>query len=144
MKKALIFFAALLLIFTIWYYWRNPLGTRIKIHDHVFTVEIAATAQEKEQGLGYRDSLAPDHGMLFPYDHKDQYQFWMKGMRFPLDFVWIDGKRIVDITISVPVATNEPLPVYRPKAPVDKILELNAGTVEKVGIAIGDTVEILR
>ncbi len=144
MKKAFIFAAVLLGMFTVWFYWRNPLGTRIKIHDHIFTVEIAASAKEKERGLGYRDSLAPDHSMLFPYDHKDQYQFWMKGMRFPLDFIWIDGRRIVDITTNVPAPIGDALPIYRPKVPVDKILELNAGTVEKIGIAIGDTIEILR
>ncbi len=144
MKKILIFLAVLLGTFTIWYYWRNPLSTRIKLHNQIFLVDVAVTEQEKRRGLGYRDSLPPDRGMLFVYNQKGQYDFWMKGMRFPLDFMWIDGKNVVDITTNVPVATSESLPQYRPKVPVDKILELNAGTVEKYGIAIGDTIEILR
>ncbi len=144
MKKAAIFFAALLGIFTLWYYRQHPLTTRIKLHDQIFFVELAVTPSEKERGLGYRDNLEAGHGMLFPYDRKDQYSFWMKGMRFPIDILWMDERTVVDITANVPVTISEPLPVYQPKVPVDKVLELPAGTAQRAGIAIGDTMEILR
>lgn len=146
MKKVIIFLVAILGVFTIWFYWKNPLVTRIKLHDHIFTVELAITPKEKERGLGYRDTLTPDHGMLFVYDRKEQFNFWMKGMRFPLDFVWIADKTVisVDTDIQPPGSSSETLKIYSPPIPVDKVLELPAGTVKTTGIAIGDSIEILR
>lgn len=146
MKKVLIFLAALLGVFTIWFYWRNPLVTKVKLHDRIFIVDVAITPKEKERGLGYRDALAPDHGMLFVYDRKEQFQFWMKGMRFPLDIIWILDKTVisVDTDIQPPSTPTEQLKVYAPPVPVDKVLELPAGSVKATGIAVGDTMEVLR
>ncbi len=144
MKKLIIFAVFALVAFTLWYYRQHPLSTRVKIRDHVFLVDVAVTPEDKERGLAYRDFLASDRGMLFIYDHKGQYDFWMKGMRFPLDFVWLDDKRVVDITANVPVAANGTLPAYHPKVPVNQVLEVPAGTIENIGITIGDTLEVLR
>lgn len=84
------------------------------------------------------------HGMLFPYDHKEQFEFWMRGMRFPLDFIWIDGKNVADITENVPPPLENERPVIvKPLVPVDKVLEVNAGTVARIGIKVGDTVEYI-
>ncbi len=146
MKKILVFLAALLGVFTVWFYWKNPLTTRVRIHTRIFLVDLAVTPKEKERGLGNRESLVADHGMLFVYDHKEQYGFWMKNMRFPLDFVWIAGKTVIslDTDVQPPASPNEQLKVYQPPIGVDKVLELPAGTVKQTGITIGDTVEILR
>ena len=84
------------------------------------------------------------HGMLFPYDHKEQFEFWMKGMTFPLDFIWIDGKTVADITENVQPPSGDVRPtIVKPMVAVDKILEVNAGTVARIGINVGDTVEFL-
>ena len=144
MKKYILIFTILLLTGVVWFYIKHPLETRMQINNHVFVVELAITEAEKEKGLGYRDNLAPDHGMLFPYDHAEKYSYWMKGMRFPLDIIWIRDGKIVDITKNVPVATTLVLPVYSPKEPVNQVLELNAGTSDRDGIKVGDAAIILR
>jgi hypothetical protein len=89
--------------------------------------------------LGGRASLAGDHGMLFVFKDKDKYGFWMKGMNFPLDFVWLDGETVVDITPNVPTWTglDNPPPIY-PNQPVNMVLEVNAGVTSDVGLKIGD------
>ncbi len=126
------------------YYVNHPLSSKVKIRGTVFTVDVAATEQQKELGLGGRDSMPLDHGMLFPYDHKEQYEYWMKGMHFPLDFLWIDGKTVADMTPDIPFPTDgQPLRVVRPNVPVDKVLELNAGTIARLGIQVGDPVEFI-
>ena len=68
-------------------------------------------------GLGGRDRLDRDAGMYFVLTD-DSPRIWMKGMRFPLDLVWIDGDRVVEVTARVP---DEPpgtpesqLPIYSP------------------------------
>lgn len=144
MKKIILVGISILLLFTIWYYVRNPLTTRITIRSKTFSVDVAVTPKEKERGLSYLRSMNPDQGMLFVYDHPEQFQFWMKGMQFPLDFIWIRDKTIVDITKNVPAPKNptDQLPIYHPAVPVDKVLELPAGTTDRMGITVGDIVEI--
>ncbi|MCL4360717.1 DUF192 domain-containing protein [Patescibacteria group bacterium] len=127
--------------YTIYHYKTHPLGAAAVIRSHRIALLLAVTPSEKDRGLGHRDSLPPDTGMLFPFDRKARYQFWMKGMRFPLDFVWIADKKVADITQNVPPpAGSGPLPVYQPSVPVDQVLELNAGSVARLHIAVGDTV----
>lgn len=128
----------------VWYYIRHPLAPKILLGGRPFIVELAVSIKEKERGLGYRDALPSDQGMLFVYDHPEQYAFWMKGMRFPLDIIWIRDLRIVDMTKNVPVASTGALPLYKPSVPADKVLEVNAGTIDRLGLAVGDSIQILK
>lgn len=124
------------------YYWRNPLVTKVTINNYVFTVDVAVTSAEKERGLSFRNSLPNNHGMLFPYDNAQQYRFWMKDMKFPIDILWIRDKTVVDITKNAAVETDSELTVYAPRAPADTILEINAGLSDELGIKIGDRIAI--
>lgn len=86
-----------------------------------------------------------DEGMLFIFQSEGQHSFWMRGMLFPLDFIWISSDRsVVDITADVPApAPGVPdgeLPHYRPDQAVLYVLELNAGVVREAGVQIGDAV----
>jgi len=107
--------------------------------------EVVRSAAGRAQGLGERDSLAADEGMLFVFDEERVVSFWMRGMRFPLDFIWIsrDG-RVVDLTGDVPPpapgAPDAELPRYAPGAPVLYTLEVNAGVIDQAGVEVGDTV----
>ena len=74
--------------------WRHQVGpletTEITVGGVPLTVELAIEPADKARGLGYRDGLAPGAGMLFIFDSSAQRSFWMKGMRFCLDIVWIE------------------------------------------------------
>ena len=143
MKRILIVVIALLTIGLLWYYRSHPLASKVRIRGATIAVEVAATETQKQKGLGGRSSLPQDNGMLFPYDHKEQYNFWMRGMQFPLDFIWIDDKIIADITRNVQPPQGNNIPIVTPAVAIDTILEVNAGTVDRLGIQIGDTVEFL-
>lgn len=126
------------------YYYTHPLTAKIRIHNTVITVDVAATQEQKQKGLGKRPSMPEFSGMLFPYDHTEQFEFWMSGMQFPLDFVWIDGKTVVDISENIPHPKPGETPeIVKPRVPVDKVLELNAGSIKRFGIAIDDIVTFL-
>ena len=105
-------------------------------------VELVDDGDEMNKGLGYRDSLGEDMGMLFIYPEPIIPTFWMKGMRFDLDFIWILDGVVVEITenIPFPVDGEEQLPLIRPKELSDWILEVNAGWVEENGVSVGDVV----
>lgn len=107
--------------------------------------EVATTVDERAIGLGGRDALDDDAGMLFAYDEPTTPSFWMKDTLIPLDLVWIgEGGRIVDITPDVqpePGVRDEDLRRYSPGAPVRYVLEVNAGTAARLGLAVGNELE---
>lgn len=104
-------------------------------------VEIAATGAQSERGLGYRDALPADAGMIFDLHTATRPTFWMKGMRFPLDMVWVgDDKRVASITADIPPQPGVPddqLRRYASDTPVRYVLELNAGATSRLGLAPG-------
>ena len=110
----------------------------LKVGDAQFTVEVANTTTTRMRGLSGRDPLKEGEGMLFIFDKPSRYGFWMKDMKFALDFVWVSGDKVVGVTENVPPPASGTsmfsLPVYYPPENVDKILELNAGEVKRYGI----------
>lgn len=104
----------------------------------LFHVEIAATEAQREQGLMYRASMAADAGMVFLYDHPQQVAFWMKNTLIPLDMLFIgaDG-HIVSIHERAVPFSEETIPSG---ADALDVLEVNGGTVARLGIHTGDLV----
>lgn len=103
-----------------------------------FTVELALTPQQQAQGLMFRESMAPDAGMLFVYSHPQTAAFWMKNTLIPLDMLFIapDG-RVVNIhERAVPHSED----AIRSDGPVLGILEINGGMANRLGIRPGDRV----
>lgn len=103
-----------------------------------FRVEIARTEPERSKGLMYRQSLAPDAGMLFIFEHPAPLTFWMKNTLIPLDMIFIDGDRHV-----VGVVENAE-PLTQTGRRVDGlsryVLEINGGLSAKLGIQAGAAV----
>ena len=102
------------------------------------SIELAMTPLQQEQGLMYRGSLAPDAGMLFVFPGPQVAVFWMKNTLIPLDMLFIaaDG-HVADIhERAVPMSEANIVS----KVPVKAVLELNGGTVARLGIKDGDLV----
>jgi uncharacterized membrane protein (UPF0127 family) len=105
---------------------------------HRFEVELARTGAQHAQGLMYRRNLAEDAGMLFLYRGAGTVSMWMKNTTIPLDMMFIapDG-RIVDIAErTVPYSLETVSSRYAASA----VLEVNGGTVARLGIQPGDRV----
>ena len=115
------------------------------IGDVLFPAELAVALEERSQGLSGRESLPPGTGMLFVFESLSTASFWMAGVVFPLDFIWISRQcAVVDITPDAPpVPTGTPasqIPQYRSSAPASFNFEINGGEAETHGLAIGDKV----
>ena len=79
-----------------------------------------------------------------PLVNSQIYNFWMKDMNFPLDFLWLNEKKVIDLTENVPAPIDKDLTnltLYQPSEPVNEVIELNAGMVKELGIKIGDTLK---
>ena len=107
----------------------------ITIGSAKLTVEAAATGAEQEQGLSDRPSLGADAGMIFPMSPPSEQSFWMPRMHFPLDFIYLNGGRVVELKENV---SNTDLTPFAPNEPVDAVLEVNAGYIAAHGISVGD------
>jgi uncharacterized protein len=109
---------------------------------HRFVVEIAGTPEQQAQGLMFRQSLAPDRGMLFPSDPPRPVSFWMKNTLIPLDMVFIrpDGS-IARIAGSTVPLSLDPVPSLEP---VSAVLEIAGGRAKELGIRAGDKVSWKR
>ncbi len=118
----------------------------VMINNGSFKVEVVTDQKEQEIGLIKYTALKPDQGMLFVFPQKGYHPFWMRGMHFPIDLIFIDGVKVS--------AAFENLPPVDSKTPEDKIttyggfinsekaVELSAGMIKKYNIKKGDLVTI--
>ncbi len=113
----------------------------IEIGSKKIKVELAATPDQHQRGLMYREKLGADSGMLFVFDMEDQLSFWMKNTYVDLAIAYIDkNKKIVDIQemqATSKVQIMEPK-TYPSKKPAKYALEMNKGWFKKNNIKIGD------
>lgn len=110
------------------------------------TVELAETADEQRQGLSFRNGLASSEGMLFVYPVAEKQFFWMYGMKFPIDIVFLKDNKIISLASSVPPPTRTSgIPwVIRSAGDADMVLELPAGQAGELELLPGATVKLLR
>ena len=108
---------------------------------HVLNAEVAATISERACGLSYRDSLAPDHGMLFVYEDERILSFWMKDTLIPLSIAFLNNEReILDIQQMAPNQTRQR---YSSNQPARYALEVNQGWFSAKGIGIGTRLDFV-
>jgi uncharacterized protein len=105
---------------------------------HRFTVELADSDERRAYGLMHRDAMPPDHGMIFDFKADQPVAMWMRNTRLPLDMLFIarDGKVVNIRERAVPFDETS---IYS-DGPVRSVLELNGGTVSRLGIKPGDVV----
>ena len=105
---------------------------------HKFTIELANTPDQMTQGLMFRQSLAPDAGMLFAYSPPAIATMWMKNTLIPLDMLFVDEHGII-VNIGERTVPGS-LAAIAAAAPVRAVIELNGGTAARLGIRPGDRV----
>jgi uncharacterized protein len=117
----------------------------IQVGDDDLSVEIADDSSLRSRGLSYRDGLEPGTGMLFVYRDEDERSFWMRGMRFCLDIVWITDGEIVGAAERVcpePGVPDGELTSYLSPEPVQYVLEVPAGWLDERGYGPGTPVDL--
>ncbi len=102
--------------------------------------EVAATADERAEGLMYRDDVPDGTGMLFVFQDNQPRAFWMANTYVPLDIAYMNPSyRIVDIIAMEPLVTES----YPSREPSMFALEVRQGWFEENGIAVGEQASIV-
>ncbi len=86
-----------------------------------------------------RSALAPDRGMIFPFEPPRPASFWMKNTLIPLDMIFIraDGS-IANVEANTVPLSLEPV---NSVGQVQAVLEIAGGRAAELGIEAGDKVE---
>ncbi len=103
-----------------------------------FSVEMAVTPAQRQLGLQGRAHLPADAGMLFDFGRDQPVSMWMLNTRIPLDMVFLsEAGRVVKV-----VENTQPfsLETVSSDVPVRAVLELNAGTAERIDLKPGSRV----
>ena len=101
-------------------------------------VEVSDTPEKRSLGLGKRDKLEKGWGMLFVFEKRIPHSFWMKNMRFPIDIIWLDNQRIVELAENVPPPQEGESPkVLEPRLPSNFVLEIESGRARALGLKVG-------
>lgn len=121
---------------------------KLKVGNSTITVEIADTQAKRTKGLSGRDMLPENYGVLFVFDATKRYQFWMKGMKFSIDMLFINNGKIVDILEDVPnpdpSTPDSDLPVYQSTEDINMVLEVPSGFTKQNGIKLGDSIMLIQ
>lgn len=114
---------------------RERLIANTSTGDRVLYVEIVDNPGERRQGLMWRRTLAPHHGMLFLYPQPTEADFWMRNTYIPLDIIFIraDG-RVHRVAAHTLPETDTTIPS---QGPILAVLEIGAGLAEQYGIGPG-------
>lgn len=116
-------------------------GPIVEIGQTQIPVELATSSEAIQKGLSGRPSLDKDKGLLFIFSKPYKYRFWMPDMNFPIDIIWINNGKIVEISKSVTNKFDPAKPVfYAPQEPAQYVLEVNAGFSDQKGFSVGDSV----
>jgi len=122
---------------------RNP--NTVTVDGTTFKVEVADSPLRRMKGLSGREDLPEDKGMLFVFDPKEIPHFWPKGIKFPIDLIWIDDDTVVEVDENAEQEKNtviDGMNIYSPDQIVDKVLQINAGLAKRLNINAGSRIEL--
>jgi len=113
--------------------------SQVRVNGQTFDVELPKNPDAFAKGLGGRPCITSSEGMLFRFKQPGQYPFWMKGMKFPIDIIWIGADHKV-----AAVEVNESPSTYPDKfvnqKPAQYVLEIKANLSKDLHINIGTPV----
>lgn len=116
---------------------RVPLTITSASGAHHFVVDVARTEQQQEHGLMFVRWLAPNRGMIFPYNPPQDVAFWMKNTLIPLDIIFIRPDHTIARITKAKALDETPLPSGEP---ISAVLEVAGGRAAQLGIEPGDKV----
>jgi uncharacterized membrane protein (UPF0127 family) len=107
--------------------------------EKIISVEISDTSEERATGLMNRTGLAENAGMFFVFEDEKPVRFWMKNTLIPLDMIFFDEDyRVVKMQKNALPCEKDPCAVYPSEKPAKYVLEVPAGTCDRIGLKEGD------
>ena len=129
----------------------SPLETTIE--GRPFQLELALDPRTRARGLMYRTDIPDDRGMLFVYPSPRPVHFYMKNCLMDIDLAFLDAQgRVLGMhrmKAETPQGPNESdaayerrLKHYASGVPIQLVLELGAGQLDRLGLAPGSRLSL--
>lgn len=111
----------------------------LSINGHTVYIQTAKTLDDQHRGLSGLSCIGSNEGMLFEFDQSAAHHFWMKGMQFPLDMIWLGSNEKV-VTELQGISPSTYPQTFVSDSPAQYVLELPAGQANKFGILDGQKI----
>jgi uncharacterized membrane protein (UPF0127 family) len=108
----------------------------IVINGNKIITKVAITEDEQETGL--MGQLWPPPVMSFPFETKAVRKFWMKNTPSPLDIIFCNSGKVLEIHSGEPYSES----FLGPNSPVDLVIEMPRGQADRLGIIAGSEVQL--
>lgn len=112
---------------------------RVYIRDVLVKAELVNTDARRELGLAGRAGLSEGRGMLFDMSADDTPQFWMKGMKFALDIIWIENGRVTGCEKNI---SPDDQRIFTSPGDAAYVLEVPEGFCDRYNVQVNDGVAI--
>jgi hypothetical protein len=103
--------------------------------------EVLMDPVDMGRGMMFRESLAPNRGMLFIHGGPGRYTYYTFQVKVPLDIVWMDpNRRVAEISANTPPCPSRSArecPTYGGHEMSQYVLELSAGMAANYGVRVG-------
>ena len=127
----------------------------VVIGEETFKLEVAANTKTRAKGLMGREKIDEHGGMIFIYKRAQMQSFWMKNCLIDIDLLYLDGRGRI---VSMHEMKKEPargenesvidyerrLKRYPSRRPAQFIIELQAGSIDRLKPEVGETIELDR
>lgn len=109
----------------------------LKIGDGEFTMRVARTERDREEGLSGTTGIGANEALVFVFPTSERWGIWMKDMKYPIDIVWLDEQKTVMHIEQHVKPESYPAKTFQPDDPAKYVIELKAGVVGSQRITIG-------
>lgn len=111
-----------------------------------FHLELALTEDARYRGLGGRDRIADDGGMLFVMPETKIHGFVMRDCLVDIDILFLDGTgRIVsmaEMKVEPPDTQEWQRKIYISEWPAQFVIELRGGMIRELGLRNGQKIDL--
>ena len=105
---------------------------------YLIKAEVAGTEPEREQGLMFREKMAPNEGMVFLFGQPVGTCMWMKNTLLPLSVAFIDASGKI---VNIEDMQAQTLESHCARKPVAYALEMNLGWFKQKNIRPGAVID---
>jgi uncharacterized membrane protein (UPF0127 family) len=110
----------------------------------IVTAEVMTNPVDMTRGMMFKDSLAPDRGMLFVHGAPGQFTYFTYQVKIPLDILWMDpNHRVTEISANTPPCPStsaRQCPHYGGHSTAIYVLEMGGGMAAKYGVQVGSVI----
>jgi uncharacterized membrane protein (UPF0127 family) len=83
--------------------------------------------------------------MIFLFEKPKNLAFWMKDMHFPIDIIWINNNKVIEVSENIkpePNINEYNLKKYSSSQRANIVLELSAGKAKQLNIKNGSIIKL--